>query len=324
MHNPSSISLEKSQWISGQLKNLCDESSAVRRQFVFSNKELTNESPVLLDPIGDEIYSPVRGIIHRYPDRVLLLPNYSCPSICRFCFRKTKIGKEASLTEAELETALNYIRDHSEIFEVILSGGEPLLSFQGLQRLISRLETIDHVEVIRIHTRLPLTSPADAAHFFEENQLTYTKPLYMVIHCNHVDEITPQWKRFAQQAHHRGIILLSQTVLLSGINDSVNDLETLFRELLRNRVRPYYLHHPDHVIGTDHFRVSLQKGRALFSQLRGRLSGSAIPRYILDIPGGHGKISAEPESLTEDHQQFRITAGTTCHTLGSDIKISAR
>jgi len=310
MNDSSPTPLERSQRISAQLHKLTKDKLTIGRQFIFSEEELTNDSPVLPDPIGDDSHSPVRGIIHRYPDRVLLLPNFFCPSICRFCFRKTKIGIEPALTELELDNALNYIRTHTEIYEVILSGGEPLLSYKKLQRIIDRLEKIDHVDIIRIHTRLPLTAPSDASRFFKENTLTYSKPLYMVIHCNHVDEITPQWKAFVQSAHKQGIILLSQSVLLAGINDSVDALETLFRELLRNRVRPYYLHHPDQVTGTDHFRVPLTTGRTLFNQLRGRLSGTAIPRYILDVPEGLGKVSAEAEVITEENGSLQIKPHT--------------
>ena len=304
------MTVEKSQRINRALQELCNDSPILHRQFTFSDEELGNHHPVLADPIGDEAHSPIRGIIHRYPDRVLLLPNYFCPSICRFCFRKAKIGKEPALTETELEAALEYIRTHTEIFEVILSGGEPLLSFTGLQRIIDRLDAIPHIDIIRIHTRLPLTAPGDAAVFFKQNKLTFKKPLYLVIHCNHVDEITPQWKSFAHSAHQQGIILLSQSVLLAGINDSVEALEGLFRELVRNRVCPYYLHHPDQVTGTDHFRVPLEKGRALFIQLRGRLSGVAIPRYMLDNPGGKGKVSAESERISEQEGPFKIQTGT--------------
>ena len=296
------------QRISGQLQPFCEASPAIRRQFVFSAEERTRHAPVLPDPIGDELHSPVRGIVHRYPNRALLTPNFSCPSICRFCFRKTKIGQDPPLSPSELDAALDYIEFHKEISEVILSGGEPLASFSGLQHVIRLLEQIDHVDILRIHTRLPLTAPDDAVRFFKDNLLESSKPLYLVLHCNHIDEITSQWKQFANAAHRQGIVLMSQTVLLAGINDSVEALTDLFQELVRNRVRPYYLHHPDQVIGTDHFRVSLRKGRELFGQLRGKLSGIAIPRYILDIPGGQGKVSAEAEAISESNAQFLIRA----------------
>ena len=302
--------IEQSQHINSHLAEICKNSDVVARQFLFSDEELADNAVVLDDPIGDDSNSPVRGIVHRYDDRVLLMPNLSCPSICRFCFRKTKIGKEPALTEMELEAALGYIQSHEEIFEVILSGGEPLQSFNGLQRIIDKLEQIDHVAVIRIHTRLPLTAPAEAASFFDDAKLRFTKPIHMVIHCNHADEITPQWKTFVQQAHENGLILLSQSVLLAGVNDSVEALENLFRTLLRNRVKPYYLHHTDQVVGTDHFRVPLAKGRELFNQLRGRLSGLAIPRYVLDIPSGKGKVSAEQEVISEAEDHFKVTTPT--------------
>ena len=298
--------LEKSQRITGPLASICKQSAAVARQFVFSAEELVDQAVVLDDPIGDDLHSPMRGIVHRYPDRVLLLPNFFCPSICRFCFRKHRIGKEPRLSETELEAAFEYIRSRPEILEVILSGGEPLLSFHGVQRILDRLEQIEHVAVLRIHTRLPLTAPTEAEVFFDEGSLRFTKPLFLVIHCNHVEEITPQWKSFVHKAHDAGMTLLSQSVLLAGVNDSADELEALFRELVRHRVKPYYLHHPDQVTGTDHFRVSLARGREIFNQLRQRLSGVAVPRYVLDIPGGKGKVSAEAEVISGEGRLFRI------------------
>lgn len=298
--------MEYPQLINSQLKEIVASSEAVKRQFKASDDELISKAVSLTDPIGDDVHAPVRGIVHRYSDRVLLMTHYSCPSVCRFCFRKTKIGQEPALTDQELEAAIEYITSHEEIFEVILSGGEPLIMpFDQLKHLLQRIQSIGHVGVTRIHTRLPLTAPHKAAAYFN-GELELQKPLNIVVHCNHADEIGEAWIKFARDARCRGISLLSQSVLLAGVNDSVEQLEQLFRKLLTVGVKPYYLHHPDQVIGTDHFRVSLERGRMLFNQLRGRLSGMAIPRYILDLPGGGGKVSAESEMLVQDEGHYVI------------------
>ncbi len=286
--------------VTSELLNKCRKSSALAAQFLPSAMELEREEYELDDPIGDQSHSPLPGLIHRYPDRVLLLPRGNCPSYCRFCFRKQFVGKSVNLSQRQLSLALDYIRIHQEVREVILSGGEPLtLHASELEKLLKEVATIEHVDSIRIHSRLPVTAPALAKCFPAEVFSELSKPLYLVIHCNHADEIDETMIDFTKRLRRQGLILLSQTVLLKGVNDSADVLEELFRKLVRTGTRPYYLHHLDRAPGTSHFRVSLSRGRELMASLRGRVSGIALPTYILDLPGGEGKIPAESEWLIE-------------------------
>ncbi|MGL4854146.1 MAG: KamA family radical SAM protein [Lentisphaeria bacterium] len=284
---------ENNQKIDAELLELCKKSEAVHRQFYYDVSERSNSFKVLDDPIGDSHYSPVRGLVHRYADRALLLVSMNCPSQCRFCFRKNIVGQELELSDNELENIFDYLKYHEEIKEVIISGGEPLLiGLDKLQKIIDIVSSLPNIRNLRIHTRLPLTAPSIAESFFD-NKVECKLPMYFVVHCNHYDEITESWKRFIFRAKENGIVILTQTVLLKGVNADVDILARLFNELLKNGVLPYYLHHPDQVKGTDHFRITLDEGRDIYRGLRGRLSGIGIPRYILDIPGGLGKVEAD-------------------------------
>lgn len=270
-----------------------DVNDPIARQFVPDSREAIVSPEELDDPIGDQTHAPVKGVIHRYPDRVLLTPLLTCPVYCRFCFRRTVVG-DGLLNENELEIALAYIRDHTEIWEVILSGGDPLiLSPRRLSTLIDALDAIEHVGVIRIHTRVPV---ADPTHITETlvTALRRETPVYITIHCNHPTELSPEATTAIGKLADAGLPLLSQSVLLKGINDNAETLDTLMRALIRRRVKPYYLHHGDLARGTGHFRTSLAAGRALMKAMRGRLSGIAQPTYVLDIPGGHGKVPVGP------------------------------
>jgi lysine 2,3-aminomutase len=277
-----------------------DPGGPVARQFVPDAREHQVAPAERADPIGDERFSPVKGIVHRYPDRVLLKPLLACPVYCRFCFRREVVGKkDTTLSAQELDAAFAYIAAHPQIWEVILTGGDPLaLSPRRLTAILARLEAIPHVEIVRIHTRVPVVDPKriNAALLAA---LKIGRPVYVVIHCNHPDEITAAARRGFARLADAGIPLLSQSVLLKGVNDDARTLETLFRALVRNRVKPYYLHHADLARGTSHFRTSIAEGRALMAALRGRVSGLAQPIYVLDIPGGHGKVPVGP-SYFED------------------------
>ncbi len=291
--------------VSDELLAKCQKSEALAKQFIPSTEELNAQDYELVDPIGDYTHSPLPGLIHRYPDRVLLLPRGNCPSYCRFCFRKSSVGKSSNLSKSQIADAIDYIKSNSQIRELILSGGEPLtLSIPELRNLIKEVMAIEHIDWVRIHTRLPITSPELARNFDFSVFENLPKPLYVALHCNHADEIDDDFVTFTNQLRRCGVTLLSQTVLLKSINDSTELLETLFRKLVRHGVRPYYLHHLDRALGTSHFRVSLEKGREIFSSLRGRLSGIALPTYILDLPGGEGKIPAESEWLTESNGNY--------------------
>ncbi len=274
----------------------------IARQFVPSPAELTTLREEMTDPIGDKTHSPVKGLVHRYPDRVLLMPTLTCPVYCRFCFRREVVGANGgTLTGAQLDQALDYIKRSPKIWEVILTGGDPLiLSPRRLQNILCALDDISHVKIIRIHTRVPIATPDRVTADLIAALKKISKPVYVAIHCNHADELTQGAREACALFVDAGIPLLSQTVLLKGINDSVEALETLMRTLVTLRVKPYYLHQLDFAPGTSHFRVPIEKGQSLVKHLRGRLSGLAQPTYMLDIPGGAGKVPLTPIYASND------------------------
>ncbi len=274
----------------------------IARQFVPSAAENDVSPEELADPIGDESRSPVKGIVHRYPDRLLLKPLHVCPVYCRFCFRREKVGPGGeALSAAELAAALDYIRGHSEIWEVILTGGDPLmLAPRRLSGLIAELDAIDHVAVIRVHSRVPIVDPTRVSPDLVAALKPKRTSLWLAVHCNHPRELGETTRTALARLADAGIPLLGQTVLLKDINDDVETLERLMRALVAARVKPYYLHHPDLVRGTAHFRVPVVRGQALMKALRGRLSGLAQPTYVLDVPGGHGKVPIGPSYLGDD------------------------
>lgn len=273
-----------------------DPHDPIARQFVPDGREMETAADDLVDPIGDAAHSPVSGIVHRYPDRVLLTPLMACPVYCRFCFRRDAVGSGA-LTPTQMEAALAYIRGHNGIREVILSGGDPLaLAPRRMAALIAALDAIAHVETIRIHSRVPVADPARVTADMVA-ALRAETPVWLVVHCNHPRELTPEARAAVRTLAESGIPLLAQTVLLKGVNDDAETLEALMRALVRNRIKPYYLHHADKARGTAHFRTTLAAGRTLMRTLRGRLSGIAQPAYVLDIPGGCGKVPVGPDYL---------------------------
>jgi lysine 2,3-aminomutase len=264
-------------------------------QFLPDERELHALSYETPDPIGDVANSPVKGIVHRYPDRVLLKVAHSCPVYCRFCFRREMIGSKGdALQGVELDAAVDYVRAHPEVWEVILTGGDPLsLSSRRLADVLGRLAMIDHVGVIRIHSRVPVVAPQSVDES-STRALVQSKPVYLAVHVNHPEEITEPVITALRRLAECGVVLLSQTVLLKGVNDSAPVLDALFRKLVLLKVRPYYLHHPDLAPGTSHFRVPIEVGQELMRELRGRLSGLCLPTYVLDIPGGFGKVPIGP------------------------------
>jgi lysine 2,3-aminomutase len=279
------------------LIDLADPDDPIAAQFVPSAAELETAPDDRADPIGDERWSPLPGIVHRYPDRVLLKPILVCPVYCRFCFRREQVGQgEGLLDPADLDRAFAYIEQRPEIWEVIVTGGDPLLlSPRRLGALVRRLEQVPHVAVIRFHTRVPVAEPrrVDAALVAA---LAADKAVYVAIHANHPRELTPAMRAAVHRLLHAGIPVLSQTVLLRGVNDDPATLEALFRGLVAMRVKPYYLHHPDLAPGTGHFRLDIDRGRQLVAALRGRVSGLCQPTYVLDIPGGYGKVPIGPSA----------------------------
>ena len=285
-----------------------DPDDPIARQYLPSVEELTISPRERKDPIGDTVYSPVKGIVHRYSDRVLLMPVQVCPVYCRFCFRREKAEQGSGmLSPQELEAALNYIRNTPQIWEVILTGGDPfMLSVQRLTELMNELEKINHVKVIRFHTRVPVADPARVTRELVA-ALNSAKAVYVVIHCNHARELTDKVKIATQLLIKSGIPLLSQSTLLKGVNDNAETLETLFRTLTEMRIKPYQLHHLDLASGTGHFRLSIGEGRALISALQGHLSGIAQAQYMLDIPGGFGKVPAGNLWIEKKDDHYIVT-----------------
>jgi lysine 2,3-aminomutase len=285
-----------------------DAADPIARQFVPSAGELTTAPEELADPIGDERLSPVKGIVHRYPDRVLLKPSHVCPVYCRFCFRREQVGPGShSLDAKELAAALDYIRARPEIWEVIVTGGDPfLLSPRRIASLIRALDAIPHLGVIRFHTRVPIVAPRRVGPALL-GALAAEKAVYVAIHANHPRELTEAARAACRRLAGAGIPLLGQSVLLKGVNDDAATLTALFRGLVAARVKPYYLHHPDLARGTAAFRPSLAEGRALMRALRGRVSGLCQPSYVLDLPGGRGKVPVGPGyAVPESGDQWLI------------------
>ncbi len=279
-----------------------DPHDPIARQFVPDVSELTILPEELQDPIGDAAHSPVEGIVHRYPDRVLLKAVHVCPVYCRFCFRREMVGPQGlgTLTPEAMDAAFDYIRAHPQIWEVILTGGDPLvLSPRRLDDIMRRLAAIEHVKVVRFHTRVPVVEPARVDAELIEALKASGKATYLALHANHPRELTPEASRAIAKLVDAGIVMISQSVLLKGVNDDVETLTALMRGFVENRIKPYYLHHPDLAPGTGHFRLTIAEGQALVSALRGRISGLCQPAYILDIPGGHGKAVVSASSIAD-------------------------
>ncbi|AHA28058.1 lysine-2,3-aminomutase-like protein [Candidatus Liberibacter americanus] len=268
----------------------------IARQFIPRIEEMNRLPEEREDPIGDISHSPVKGIVHRYPDRVLLKILHICPVYCRFCFRREIVGSQNSgvLSPDDMEYALSYIEENTQIWEVILTGGDPLiLSLNRLQAVLKRLRDITHVKILRFHSRVPIVDPQrisdDLVKFLKE----LGKPIYIAIHANHPCEFSKEALSAISRLVDAGIILLSQSVLLKGVNDNSEILSNLMKIFVESRIKPYYLHHPDLAPGTSHFRLTIEEGQKIFLELKEKISGLCQPSYILDIPGGYGKIKID-------------------------------
>jgi lysine 2,3-aminomutase len=277
-----------------------DPNDPIARQFMPTPAELSSEPGERADPIGDHVHSPVAGVVHRYPDRVLLKLVHVCAVYCRFCFRREMVGpgKESALPEAAYGRALDYIREHPEIWEVILTGGDPLmLSPRRLADIMTDLSAIDHVKIIRIHTRVPVADPRRVSADMVAALKVTGATCWVALHANHARELTDDARAACARLVDAGIPMVSQSVLLSGVNDDVAALEDLMRGFVECRIKPYYLHHGDLAPGTAHLRTTLARGQELMRALRGRVSGLCQPDYVLDIPGGAGKSPVGPNYL---------------------------
>jgi len=285
-----------------ELIDTSDPHDPIARQFVPDAAELETQPQERADPIGDHAHSAVDGVVHRYPDRALLKLTATCAVYCRFCFRREMVGPGAeSLSPQQLDAALGYIAAHQEIWEVILTGGDPLvLSPRRLKQVMTRLAAIDHVKVVRVHTRIPAAEPSRVTPELAKALRASGKATYVVLHANHARELTPAARDACALLIDAGIPMLSQSVLLSGVNDDAATLGALMRALVECRIKPYYLHHADLAPGTSHLRTSIERGQELMRELRGRYSGLCQPGYVLDIPGGHGKTPIGPSYLRED------------------------
>ena len=279
-----------------------DANDPIARQFVPSAAELDHRPEELADPIGDSAHSPVPGIVHRYTDRVLLTLLYVCPVYCRFCFRRERVGpgQDAVLSPDQVEGALRYIAEHPAIWEVILTGGDPLaLSPRRIEAVMRRLGAIEHVRVVRFHTRVPVADPVAVTPDLVEALRSSGKTTYVALHSNHPRELTEAARAACARILDAGLPMLSQTVLLKGVNDDPDVLAALMRAFVELRIRPYYLHHADLAPGTSQFRVGLEEGQLIVRALRGRLSGLCQPTYVLDIPGGFGKVPVGPGYVSQ-------------------------
>jgi lysine 2,3-aminomutase len=290
-----------------------DPADPIARQFIPDMRELATVPGERADPIGDAAHSPVEGIVHRYPDRVLLKPVHVCAVYCRFCFRREMVGPgaDAVLAPEALERALAYVRAHPEVWEVVVTGGDPLvMSPRRVAELTSALQAIPHVAVVRWHTRVPVVAPerVDAA-LVAALRGGAGAATWVSIHANHPRELTDAARAACARLADAGIPLVSQTVLLKGVNDDVETLSALMRAFVACRIKPYYLHQGDMAPGTSHMRTTLQEGRALVKALRGRLSGLCQPTYVLDIPGGYGKAPVGPDALSSDGQSVEDWRG---------------
>lgn len=265
--------------------------SPLAKQFLPVQAEISDDG--LVDPIGDHTHSPTKQIVHRYKNRLLFFPTNTCPVQCRYCFRKNELHHGDELFKPDFEGVKNYLRDHPEVEEVIFSGGDPLmLSNQKLESYFNEFAALG-ISMLRLHSRMPIITPERLdEEFFSLLEVASEKfdVVSVVIHLNHADEITPEFIDKMKLFRRQNVQWLSQTVLLKKINDDAIILANLFKQLLKLGVRPYYLHHPDQVRGGMHFYLSIPHGRKVYAQLRDLLPGHAIPQYVLDIPGGHGKI----------------------------------
>ena len=276
-----------------------DPTQPLRRTMVMVGQEYVRTPDESIDPLSEDEDSPVPGLVHRYPDRALFLVTGTCPVYCRYCTRSRMVGSQEGdyeFSTKQWQRAIDYIAATPTIRDVLLSGGDPLvLSDDRLEWLLSRLRPIRHVEFLRIGSKVPVVLPQRVTPALTRMLRRY-HPLWMSLHFIHPDELTPEVERACGRLADAGIPLGSQTPLLSGINDSVDVCRRLFHGLLRCRVKPYYLYQADLVVGTSHFRTAVSKGLEIIEGLRGHTTGYAVPSYVVDVPGGGGKIPVLPDS----------------------------
>lgn len=279
-----------------------DPADPVARQFLPAEAELDLLPQESFDPIGDDAHSPVEGVVHRYPDRCLLKLNHACAVYCRFCFRREMVGPDGlrPLSHVQLDAAMAYIAERPDIWEVIVTGGDPfILSPRRIAQAVARLAAIAHVKIVRFHTRVPAVAPQMVTEELIAALKAPGKTTYVALHANHARELTPAARAACAKIVDAGIPMLGQTVLLKGVNDDPETLTALMRAMVETRIKPYYLHHPDLAPGTGHLRVAIEDGQRILRAMRGAVSGLCQPTYVLDIPGGAGKVPVGPGYLGE-------------------------
>ncbi|MBW2179780.1 MAG: KamA family radical SAM protein [Deltaproteobacteria bacterium] len=295
------------------IKSSKSKEGGLFKQVVPDIQEISNDN-LVSDPLYEEIQSPVPNLIHRYPNRILFMVSNHCPVYCRFCMRKRKVGNPFAVTQKTINDGIAYIKQNRSIHEVIVSGGDPLLlEDEELNSIMDQLRSVKHIEIIRIHTRVPCALPQRITPALAK-MLSRHHPVFMNIHFNHPDEITTESSTACAILADAGIPLGSQTVLLKGINNDPAIIKKLMLGLLKIRVKPYYLHHPDPVRGTRHFRTPIKEGLDILKKLRGHTSGLCVPSYMIDLPEGGGKVPLLPEykkdflenSLTIENYQGKV------------------
>jgi lysine 2,3-aminomutase len=304
-------------FIPQRLIPILKRSSALRQQYIPSTEELSTQG--LTDPIGDKVHLAAPQLIHRYKKRALFLPTQTCPIYCRFCFRKNELGQDPDLFSSQFEKTFDYLKKNKEIEEIIFSGGDPfVLDNSKIKLYLERFLDLDHIKYVRFHTKFLTTIPSrfdrellEVLKFFSKRY----KSVSLSFHINHLDEIDQEVDQTIS-SFPKELNLLVQTVLLKGVNNTVEDLKKLFQKCIDLELRPYYLHHPDIVTGAMHFGVSLEKGRELYAQLREELPGWALPHYIIDIPEGHGKTLAFNSETIE-------FSGKLINRLGQTIQLNS-
>ncbi len=288
---------------------IAHEHDPIALQFRPDARELAVLPDELIDPIGDGAHEAVTGVVHRYPDRALLKLLHVCPVYCRFCFRREMVGPggDGALTSTELDAAIAYIEAHPDIWEVIFTGGDPfLVSARRARDVTERLAAIPHVKVLRWHTRVPCVDPLRVTPDLVAAIKHEDVATYVVLHANHPRELTREAKAAIARLVDAGVPMLSQSVLLKGVNDDADTLEALMRGFVEARVKPYYLHHLDRAPGTSRFRCSIEHGQELMQTLHERASGLAQPAYVLDIPGGHGKAPLASPSAEKTEAGWKV------------------
>jgi lysine 2,3-aminomutase len=299
--------------LSPHLKRLVKRSSAISKEFVPSKKENGLNRLVFADPLQEDRFIKTKGLVHKYPGRVLVELTMKCAAYCRFCTRRRKVSdiKKGKLTENDVNSIVNYLNAHQDVTEVVISGGDPLTVPKQLIYFIHKIRFIKHLKIIRIHTRVPVSFPQSIPTFLYKALKTIRQTLYVSLHFEHPDELTEPTLLVIKKLRQTGAILLSQSVFLKGINDNYETLFSLFTRLAQLGIRPYYLYRCDPVVGAQHFIVPFKKEVAIMTKLRKNLSGIAYPTYVIDAPNGSGKIPVPLDFWQFEKGRFKDFKGKT-------------